>query len=170
MELHLTTDNANAIKWFSRPNLKGCRVVNGLYMIEMYKNEVEYDKPCYVGTSVLDVSKLCMMRFHYNVIEKTFPGSYDLIYSDTDSFVYDIRCPDVYDWVWKQRKHFDLSESLREEVWNDENKKVLGKMKDECRRILMTEFIAPSPKVYSILYQELNKTTKEVELKNKKAL
>jgi hypothetical protein len=38
----------------------------------MFKNNIEMDKPIYVGTSILDLSKLCMMDFHYNVIEKSF--------------------------------------------------------------------------------------------------
>ena len=40
------------------------------------KKEIVYDKPIYVGTSVLDLSKLCMMDFHYNVINQEFKGKY----------------------------------------------------------------------------------------------
>ena len=32
MSLHLTTDNDNAIKWFSKVNLKYCKYYNGLYL------------------------------------------------------------------------------------------------------------------------------------------
>ena len=38
------------------------------------------------------------MNFHYNVINKEF-DNYNLIYSDTDSFVYNIEHPDIYKWV-----------------------------------------------------------------------
>jgi hypothetical protein len=53
----------------------------------------------YVGTSILDLSKLHMMNFHYNVINKEFEGKYNLMYSDTDSFVYNTEHPDFYEWV-----------------------------------------------------------------------
>jgi hypothetical protein len=99
ISLHLTTNNDNAIKWFSKLNFKTCKKNDNLHFIEMYKAEVVYDKPIYVGTSVLDLSKLHMMNFHYNVIEKQFHGKYNLIYSDTDSFVYRIEHPDIYKWV-----------------------------------------------------------------------
>ena len=82
----------------------------------MYKTEIIYDKPMYVGTSVLDLSKLCMMEFHYNVIHKEFEGKYNLLYSDTDSLIYDIRDPDIYKWIGNNKDHFDLSDSLRPEL------------------------------------------------------
>jgi hypothetical protein len=97
MDMHITINDDNATKWFSKPNLKNCKEVFGLYLIEMFKNNIEMDKPIYVGTSILDLSKLCMMDFHYNVIEKEFHNKYDLIYSDTDSLVYNITHPDIYE-------------------------------------------------------------------------
>ena len=54
-----------------------------LYLIEMYKHEIVWDKLMYVETSILDWSKLHMMRFHYEVIAKHF-NNYNLIYSDTE--------------------------------------------------------------------------------------
>ena len=95
MNLHLTTCDDNAVKWFSKFNYKNCNEIDGLYLIEMYKTEIIYDKPMYVGTSVLDLSKLCMMEFHYNVIHEQFEGKYILLYSDTDSLIYDIRDKDI---------------------------------------------------------------------------
>jgi hypothetical protein len=88
----------------------------------MYKKEIVYDKPIYVGTSILDLSKLCMMDFHYNVIHKEFEGKYYLIYSDTDSLVYDIQHDDIYDWIEKHKQHFDLSGSLRYDLKDTSNK------------------------------------------------
>jgi hypothetical protein len=78
MEMHLTTSEENAVKWFSKDNLKTCSNVFDLYMIEMYKTKVVLDKPIYVGTTILDLSKLLMMKYHYDVIEKQFKGRYEL--------------------------------------------------------------------------------------------
>ena len=150
MSLHMTTDNANAIKWFSKINLKDCKEIDGLYLIEMYKQEIVYDKPIYVGTSILDLSKLCMMEFHYNTIHKEFEGKYNLIYSDTDSMVYRIEHPDIYTWISQNKHHFDLSDALRPDLKDNTNKKVLGKFKDELHSVPMREFIALNPKVYSM--------------------
>ena len=128
------------------------------------KNEVLLDKPIFVGASALDLSKLCMMDFHYNVIQKEFPDSYNLLYTDTDSLVYEIFIPDLYDWKRKNKNYFDLSDSLRPDLKDDTNKKVLGKFKDEINSLIIKEFISLNPKVYSINYLKYN------EIINKKTL
>jgi len=165
INIHATTSNKNAIKWFSKINMKGCKEFNGLYLIEMYKEEIVYDKPLYVGTSILDLSKLCMMEFHYDVIHKEFEGKYNLIYSDTDSLVYNIRCDDFYKWMGANKHHFDLSDCKIPELKDDANKKVLAKFKLEID--FMIEFLALNPKVYSIKYYD---TLENIEVKNKKTL
>jgi len=86
--IHATTSDANAFKGFAKLTFKTSRYFRGLYFIENYKTEIIYNKPIYVGTSILALSKLHMMDFHYNVIEKQYKGKYEIIYSDTDSFVY----------------------------------------------------------------------------------
>ena len=70
MELKLTTDHKIAVKTFSKPRFKDSRLIDGLHLIEMYKQEIVYDKPVYVGCAVLDLSKLKMMDFHYNSSHK----------------------------------------------------------------------------------------------------
>jgi hypothetical protein len=154
MQLHLTADDRNAEKWFSKPHFKNCTETFGLYMIELYKQEVCLDKPIYVGTTILDLSKLLMMRFHYDVIEKDFKNRYNLLYSDTDSFVYEIITDDIYDWIKEKKSLFDLSESVRPDMVDNENKKKLGMMKDELKTLIMKEFISLNPKVYSMTFKD----------------
>ena len=62
-----------------------------------------------------------MLDFHYNVINKEFENNYNLIYSDTDSLVYNIKTPDLYDWIKHNKKYFDLSDSKRPELKDDTN-------------------------------------------------
>ena len=69
IDIHTTVDEKNAAKWFSKSTFKSAREYNGLFEIEMYKTEIVMDKPIYVGTSILDISKVHMMNFHYNQIE-----------------------------------------------------------------------------------------------------
>jgi hypothetical protein len=49
MDLHLTTDEENAKKWFSKINFKDCKSFDGLRLIEMFRKKIEYDKPLVCG-------------------------------------------------------------------------------------------------------------------------
>ena len=167
VDLRIATTEERAIRHFTKPTYKNSEYFNGLYMIEHFKKKIVYDKPIYVGTSILDLSKVCMMDFHYNVIQKNFHGNYNLLYSDTDSLVYSIRCPDIYDWMNKNRHHFDLSETVRPEMLDTTNKKVIGKMKDEANGHIITEFTALNPKVYSFKHQTYDQSM-NIKIKNKK--
>ena len=82
----------------------------------MLKPWIIYDKPLYVGTGILDLSKLCMMEFHYDVVHKNFEGRYNWLYSDTDSLIYCLQHHDIYEWIKNNAKYFDLSDSLRPDM------------------------------------------------------
>ena len=107
--------------------------------------------------------------FHYNTVSTNFEGKYNLLYSETDSLVYSIQHDDIYEWIKNNKQHFDLSDSIRPDMKDNTNKKVLGKFKDEMNTLLTKEFLALNPKVYSIIHQDM-KTTGEIIEKNKKTL
>ena len=51
------------------------------------------DTPRMVGWAILEYAKLVMMRFHYEVMKPLFPDdALKLLYTDTDSMYYEIRC------------------------------------------------------------------------------
>ena len=82
-------------------------------MIEINNKEIVYDKPIYVGTSMLDLSKLTIMTGNYDIIPNSSENKYNLLHSDTDSLVYSIQRDDVYEWIKQNREHFGLPSSIR---------------------------------------------------------
>ena len=65
------------------------------------------DKPTIVDTIIVDLAKHYMFYFHFNITKKPFDLS--LIYSETDSFLNEIRINDVYNDFTKnshRRKDF----------------------------------------------------------------
>ena len=74
---------------------------------------------------------------------------YIIIYSDTDSIVYSLYIEDAYEWIKERRENFDLSDSLREDMKDNTNKKVPCKVKDEMNTLVIKEFTAVAPKSYS---------------------
>ncbi len=163
MNLHLTTDHDNAVKWFSKPEFKNNTHAHGLYLIETYKTKIVYDKPVYVGCTVLDLSKLHMLRFHYDLMEPTFGEKAEVVYSDTDSFVYAIEHPNIYEWIGENKTWFDLSKCKREELKCDDNKNCLGKFKDELHGLPMTEMLGLNPKSFAFRCQKECKSIGETK-------
>ena len=87
-------------------------------------------KPIYVGFTVLELSKWMMYDFHYNFIKKNFDA--ELLFTDTDSLTYEIKSENVYEkfFKWKDLFHFS-NYSKDSKFFDDANKNVIGKMKDE---------------------------------------
>ena len=82
-----------------------------------------------VDTSILDLSKRTMIKFHYDVIHKSFEGRYNLIYSDTESLVFNRQRDNIYQWIKQKKTHVDLSDSVRDDLKVDLNTNVIGQFK-----------------------------------------
>ena len=73
--------------------------------------------------------KLLMYQFHYDFVSKDFDAR--LLFTDTDSLVYEIRVGNVYEQCFRDKHLLDFSGYPKGSVhYDDSNKKVLGKMKD----------------------------------------
>ena len=82
---------------------------------------------------------------------------------DTDSFVYKIESEDFYRNIAKDvEKRFDMNQYSKDDkrpLPIGKNKKVIGMMKDELNRKIMTEFVALRAKMYA--YRKIDKEVEE---------
>ncbi|GFS85322.1 uncharacterized protein NPIL_343671 [Nephila pilipes] len=69
-----------------------------------------------------------------------------LMYTDTDSFIYEINTDDFYSDMKDDLNLYDTSDYDKNNVYNLPlvNKKVIGKMKDENKGNIMTEYVGLS--------------------------
>jgi hypothetical protein len=120
--------------------------------IERTKQKLKANKPLICGFSILDKSKFLMYDFHYNYMLKKYPYKLlKLLYTDTDSLIYDIETDDVYEDFYNDKDKFDNSDYSRDnKFYFGENKKVIGKMKDECAGKPIQEFIGLKSKMYCV--------------------
>lgn len=137
-----------------KPNFKKRVIFNeNLVAVEMLRTNIFIAKPIIVGVSVLEISKLCMYDFHYNFMLKEFTHKQcKMQYTDTDSFIYNIECDDVYAFLKKKSDRFDTSDYPANNQYGIKllNNKVLGVMKDECKGKCISEFVGLRSKMYSV--------------------
>ena len=158
IRLELVSNTEKALKLFAKPNFKRFIKFNDNFTaIELYKTKVCLNKPIYIGQTILDLSKLYMFDFHYNYIVKEY-DNYKLLFSDTDSFCYHLETKNIYEDMYNDRHLFDLSNySKHSKYFSEDNKKVIGKFKDEFAGETVIEFVGLRPKLYSILSEKDNK-------------
>ena len=104
------------------------------------------NEPPYLGQAILDLSKTLTYEFHYDYIRPKY-GSKINFYRDIAKDV---------------EKRFDTSGYLKDEnkpLPIREDKKVIGLMKDELGRKIMTEFVALRAKMYA--YGKIDKEVEE---------
>ena len=76
-----------------------------------------------------------------------------MLFTDTDSLTYKIKSEDVYKGFFKHKRLFDFSNYPKDSNFFDEtNKKVTGKIKDQSKVKIIDEFVALKSKVYSMKY------------------
>ena len=152
--IKLVTDKIKAEKLTAKPNFKHCNIFNeDLIAIHMKKTSLTFDKPVYLGLCILDLSKTLMYDFHYNYIKKKYGDKAKLLFTDTDSLMYEIKTEDFYkDISGDVKDRFDTSDyppNHPSGIPAGCNKKVLGMFKDEAGGKIIDEFVGLRAKLYS---------------------
>jgi len=160
VDIRLKTDKAAARKLSALPNYDHCTIFDeNLLAIHMKRIKLYYNKPVYLGMCILDLSKNLMFDFHFNYIKAKYADMAQLLYTDTDSLIYEIETDDVYsDISGDVEAKFDTSEYLTEFIAKKfpvgKNKKVIGMFKDEVMGKQIEEFVGLRPKLYSYKVDE----------------
>ena len=114
--------------------------------IHEMKPVLTLDKSVYVGFSILDLSKLLMHEFHYSYIKTKYNAN--LLFTDTDNLVYEIKTNDFYEDFGRDKNLFDFSAYPQDsKFFGPVNKKVIVKMKDEFKGKIISEFVALKLKI-----------------------
>ncbi|XP_021342706.1 uncharacterized protein LOC110443060 [Mizuhopecten yessoensis] len=141
-------------KYVARPSFQRFTIFNeDLVAIQNDKIKLVLNKPVYVGQTILDLSKCIMYEFYYKYLKPRYGDGIKLLMTDTDSLLYHVQCPDVYDDMYRDRHLFDLSNYPIDHRCHDtKNKKIPGYFKDETGSEPIAEFVGLRAKMYSYVY------------------
>ena len=160
VDVKLVNTKEKLRKLVAKPNLKSPPKIfsENLVSVHMRKTSLLMNKPVYLGMCILDLSKTIMYDFHYNYIKSKYADKAKLLFTDTDSLMYEIETEDFYkDIAGDVKDKFDTSdypENHPSGIPTGENKKVLGMMKDEAAGKIIKEFVGLRSKLYSFVMDD----------------
>jgi hypothetical protein len=152
VDVRLVTDRTKALKLAAMPNYDRTTIFDeNLVAIHMKRTKLLYNKPIYLGMCILDLSKTLMYDFHYNYVKKKYGDRAKLLFTDTDSLMYEIKTDDFFQDIKDDvDKLFDNSDYPKDHMcYNSKNKKVIGMFKDEAAGRQIEEFVGLRSKLYS---------------------
>ena len=159
VDIRLVTREEQAKRLTSKPNYQHHTVFSKtLAAVHMKKTSLYFNKPIYLGMSILDLNKTLMYDFHYNYIKPKYGERAKLLFTDTDSLAYEIETEDFYrDISSDVKSKFDISNYPKNHssgILTGVNRKVIGMFKDEAAGKQITEFVGLRAKLYSYRVQE----------------
>ena len=130
VDIKLASNKKDCLKWVSKPSYI-LHEIFGNMLVAIHKSKVVImlNKPAYIKMCILELSKVLMYEFHYDLFKSKYGNNWRLLFADTDSLMYEIKTEDVYENFSKDKEMFNFSNYSAKSKYDDSNKLVLGKMK-----------------------------------------
>ena len=156
IQIRVVKNAKDFIKYTSRPTCISWKVLEkNLAAIHENKMSLTLNKAIYVGFTVLELRKWEMYNFHYNFMIRTCNTKSFFI--DFDSLCHEIYGKKPHKKMYKYKELFYLSNlPLSSKYYCRDNKKVLGKMKDEYGGKSILKIVVLKSEMYSILDESNN--------------
>ena len=118
-------------------------IINQTVAIVEYKPEkILYDSPYPVAATILDLAKLHLYSYYYDVLKPAFsPDKVSLIMTDTDSLIFSVNCKNFFQ-KYKKLPLFDFSNFKTDNyLYSDKNRKALLFSKMKILMILLRSLL-----------------------------
>ena len=98
------------LKWTSKPSYMSHKIFdNNLVTICKSKVTLMLNKPTYIGMCILEMSKVLMYKFHYDYIKSKYDNNSKLLFTDTNSIIYEYKTEKVYEDFSSDKEMFDFN-------------------------------------------------------------
>ena len=91
---------------------------------------------------------MSICEFHCDYLKNKYGNTSRLFLTDTDSLIYGTKTEDVYVDFSKDKEMFDFSNYSTWLKYDDSNKLVVGKIKNEAAGVATETFFGLKPKMY----------------------
>ena len=104
--------------------------------IQMHKGHILMNRPVYTGMCVLDLSKTLMYEFYYRHLDYKYGSKCQLLYTNTDSLLLEIKTEDVYKDMKNSLFYYDTSDFPKDHPLHSQKKKEDHRKNERqvCRR------------------------------------
>ena len=152
----LLNNKRDYLKWKSKPSYMSHKIFeNDSVGIRKIEVTLTLNKPAYTGMCILELSKVSMYEFSYHYIKNKHGNNSRLLFTDTDSLIYEIKTEDIHKEFSNHKEMFHFSNySTKSKHYNSSSKLVVGKMKDKKADFAIEELLGIRPKMYSYLVND----------------
>ena len=128
--------------------------------MEMRKTQALMNKPVYLGSSILHMSKTLMYDFCDDYVKPKYGENAKLCYMDTGNYTVHAKTEDIYKVIAEDvEKRFATSNcELEIPLSKGKNKTVIGLMKCKLGGKIMKQFVGLRAKTYSHLKDNTQKS------------
>ena len=162
IDVKLVNNEEDYLKRTSEPSFMSNKIFdNNLVAIRKSKVSLKVNKPAYIRMCILELHKVLMYEFHYDYIKNKYDNTNQKYYSQTLI----IQCMKLKLKMFMKilaaiKKCLILVIIRVKQNYDDSNKLVIGKMKDETGGVAIAEFVGLKTKMYSLLEDDNKKYKK----------
>ncbi|GFX78885.1 uncharacterized protein TNCV_3911741 [Trichonephila clavipes] len=119
VDIRLCSTEEQARKLIAKSNFNRRTIFSeNLMAVHLKKTQIKFFKPIQVGMVILDISKVLMYSFHYEYMKHRYDSKVRLMYTDTDSFIYEIKTDDFYSDMKEDINLYDTSDYDENNIYN----------------------------------------------------
>ena len=129
IDVKLVSNKRDYLKWTSKPRYMSHKTYdNELVVTRKNKVTLTLKKPAYIRMCILELSKVLIYEFHYDYIKNKCGNNSRLLFTDTDSLIYEIKTEDVHEDFNNDKEMLEFSNySTKSKYYYDPNKLIIGK-------------------------------------------
>jgi len=152
VNLRLVTDPKKLVRAAGKSTYKKSTIINSdLVLVESARAKIFMNRPLIVGFTILEMAKLQMYRFYYEVLLPKYGEKMRLLFTDTDSFILLVETLDLHADMAGMMEWFDTSNFPTDHpLYSTANKRKLGFFKSETGAHCPSEFCGLRSKMYSL--------------------